>query len=140
MKAIDRLFQYFDYKQVKPTRFEKDHGLSNGYLGIQLKRGSDIGSSIIEKIIDNCRDLDIRWLITGSGKMLINGVEDFVEEPKEHYRINHNMEPPGCERCKMKDDLIDSLKQQIGLQKKIIEQLEKGKVPVGRGQQRKPAT
>ena len=38
MKAIERLYQYLDYKGVKPTRFEKEIGLSNGYLGTQLKR------------------------------------------------------------------------------------------------------
>ncbi len=70
MKAIERLYEYFDYKGIKPTRFEKEIGLSNGYLGKTLARKADIGSSILVKIIDNCPDLDIVWLITGEGKMI----------------------------------------------------------------------
>jgi len=49
MKAIQRLFQYFEFKHIKPTRLERDLGLGKGYLGLQLKREADIGSSILEK-------------------------------------------------------------------------------------------
>src|ERR1035437_3964531 len=113
MKAIERLYQYFDYKNIKPTRFEKDFGLSNGYFGGQLKREADIGSSILEKIVDNCRDLSIDWLITGKGNMLIAGdqVSSLVRtaEKPNQGRIGS----PGCERCKIKDELIESLRQTI---------------------------
>ncbi|GHV18137.1 hypothetical protein FACS1894169_14400 [Bacteroidia bacterium] len=70
MKAINRLYKYLEYKGIKPTRFEKDINLSNGYLGTQLKRGADLGESIINKIIDNSLDLNAEWLLTGSGSML----------------------------------------------------------------------
>lgn len=70
MKTIERLFQYFDYKNIKPTRFEKDFGLSNGYLAIQLKRKADVGSSILELVVNNCRDLNVEWLLTGKGMMI----------------------------------------------------------------------
>ena len=70
MKAIERFFEYLDYKGVKPTRFEKEVGLSNGYLGTQKRRNADLGEGIIVKIIDYCRDLDINWLLTGAGEML----------------------------------------------------------------------
>lgn len=70
MKIIDRFFQYIDYKGIKPTVFEKSIGLSNGYLGVQRKRNADIGEGVINKIIDNCLDLSIIWLIRGEGEML----------------------------------------------------------------------
>lgn len=70
MKAIDRLYQYFDNKAIKPTRFEKDFGLSNGYLGTQKKRNADLGESVIRQIIDNCLDLNPIWLLTGEGSMI----------------------------------------------------------------------
>jgi hypothetical protein len=71
MKAIERFYQYLDHKRIKPTRFEKDNGLSNGYLGTQLKRKGTLGEKILNKIIDNCLDLDPVWLLTGKGDMLI---------------------------------------------------------------------
>lgn len=70
MKAINRLYKYLEYEGIKPTRFEKDVGLSNGYLGTQLRRNADLGESVINKILDNCLQLNPEWLITGNGKML----------------------------------------------------------------------
>jgi hypothetical protein len=72
MKAIERLYQYFDCKGIKPTRFEKDFELSNGYFGTQLKRNGHLGEDVINKIIDNFLDLNPLWLISGKGKMLLN--------------------------------------------------------------------
>ena len=70
MKIIDRIHEYLNYKGVAPTKFEKEIGLSNGYLGIQKKRNADIGEGIILKVIENCRDISPEWLLTGSGNML----------------------------------------------------------------------
>lgn len=70
MKIIDRFLQYLDYKDIKPTRFEKEIGLSNGYLGTQKKRNADLGETIITKLLDNCLDLNPLWLLTGEGEML----------------------------------------------------------------------
>jgi len=70
MKAIRRLSQYIDFKQYKPAVFERNIGLSNGYIGKQKKRNADIGEGIILKIISNCPDLSIDWLLTGEGEML----------------------------------------------------------------------
>jgi len=69
MKAIERFYQYLDSKGIKPTRFEKDNGLSNGYLGTQLKRNGNLGEDVINKIINNCLDIDPVWLLTGNGSM-----------------------------------------------------------------------
>jgi phage repressor protein C with HTH and peptisase S24 domain len=70
MKSIERVFQYLDYKGLKHTRAEKDWGLSNGYLGAQLKRKSDLGEGVIKKIIDNCLDMSLEWLLFGNGDMI----------------------------------------------------------------------
>jgi hypothetical protein len=70
MKTIDRLFEYLEYHKIKPAHFERDLGLSNGYLGTQRKRSSDLGSTIVENIVNFCDDLDLYWLITGKGEML----------------------------------------------------------------------
>lgn len=70
MKAIERLYQYLDFKGLKPTFLEKEIGLSNGYLGNQRKRNADMGEGAFNKIIDYCRDINPTWLLTGNGKML----------------------------------------------------------------------
>ena len=60
-KIISRLFTYLKSKSIPHTRFEKEIGLSNGYLNTQLKRNSDLGEGIIRKIIDNCLDVNPLW-------------------------------------------------------------------------------
>lgn len=70
MKAINRFYIYLSENNLKPSSIEKAMGLSNGYLSAQKKRNADIGESIINKIIDYCRDINPEWLITGSGPMI----------------------------------------------------------------------
>lgn len=69
-KIIKRIFQYLDYQAIPPTRFEKEIGLSNGYLGKQMKKNADLGEGVIAKIVENWRHINIEWLITGKGEML----------------------------------------------------------------------
>ncbi|MDR2407581.1 MAG: hypothetical protein LBE13_05670 [Bacteroidales bacterium] len=76
MKIINRIYVYIEFKGIKPTRFEKDLGISNGYLGTQLKRNADLGETILNKIIDYCLDLSPEWLLTGKGEMLKNPEEN----------------------------------------------------------------
>jgi len=129
MKAISRLYQYFDYKNIRPARFEKENGLSNGYLSVQMKREANIGSSILEIVAENCQDLSLDWLITGKGNMIIS----------ENAVLPGQNAPPFCERCKMKDELIESLRQQIDTQSKLIHHLEDKECPE-EGQKRKAAS
>ncbi|MEN2402247.1 hypothetical protein GKZ90_0020830 [Flavobacterium sp. MC2016-06] len=75
MKAIERLYQYIDFKGIKAISFEKKVGLSNGYLGKQLKRSADLGEGILIKIVRNCPELSPDWLLTGNGEMLKNDIE-----------------------------------------------------------------
>jgi len=85
MKAIERLFKYLDFKGVPHTRFEKEIGISNGYLNTQLKRNADIGESMLIKIIDYCLDINPVWLLTGKGDMLNENL--IVSEPKGVYKL-----------------------------------------------------
>lgn len=84
MKAIERLFEYLDFKGIPHTRFEKTIGLSNGYLNTMLKRKADLGEGVLNKIIDNCLDLRTEWLLVGKGKMLLSDMS-IVNEPMPQY-------------------------------------------------------
>lgn len=70
MKAIDRVKQYIDYKGLNNSSFEKKNELSNGYIATQLKRNADLGEGILNKILDNCLDINAGWLLTGKGEMI----------------------------------------------------------------------
>lgn len=87
MKAIDRIYEYLEYKGIKPTRLEKEIGVSNGYLGTQRKRSADLGEGIILKIIDYCRDINLTWLLTGRGQMIYDSLSGIPTENQEYVDI-----------------------------------------------------
>jgi phage repressor protein C with HTH and peptisase S24 domain len=90
MKAIERFYQYLEYKGIKPTRFEKDNGLSNGYLGTQLKRNGSLGEDTLNTIVDNCLDLNPVWLLTGKGYMT-NSIATL--DSNDENKLNQMVEP-----------------------------------------------
>lgn len=90
MKAIERFFQYIEEKSIKPTVFERDNGLSNGYLATQLKRKGDLGERVLNTIVDSCTDINPIWLLTGKGEMLLqdeNEVKNFSIDNQNIKRI-----------------------------------------------------
>lgn len=67
----ERLAFYLKDKGKGQTAFEKDAGLSRGYV----KHASDnMGSKIREKIKAQCPDLNMDWLLTGKGVMLTGNI------------------------------------------------------------------
>nr|DAM80376.1 MAG TPA: putative transcriptional regulator [Caudoviricetes sp.] len=83
MKAINRVIQYIDNKGINNSLFEKKCGLSNGYLGTQLKRNADLGEGVLNKILDNCLDISPEWLLTGRGEMLKSEVAtEVIKTPR----------------------------------------------------------
>ncbi|WP_443937058.1 S24 family peptidase [Pedobacter sp. MW01-1-1] len=90
MKAIERLKQYIDYKELTNSSFEKKNGLSNGYIATQLKRNADLGESVFNKILDNCLDINPVWLLTGNGEMITDKEPPVVmiESPPNHIHLS----------------------------------------------------
>ena len=90
MKAIARLYQYIEYKGIKPTVFEKEIGFSSGYLSVQKKRNADLGESVLNKLNDYCHDLSISWLLTGEGEMLKNAQVNAQVNAQASTKIEKN--------------------------------------------------
>ena len=78
MKAIYRIFEYISAKGLKPTRLEKEIGLSNGYLRTQERRDADLGEGVLLKILDYCLDLNPIWVLTGKGNMLNTSAQQII--------------------------------------------------------------
>ena len=98
------------------------------------------GYDILSKMALSFDNINMNWLITGKGEMEIK--QDKVisgEHPTKNSGVPYT-EPPACEKCKMKDELITSLHQQIDVQHKLIECLEEMKSPHEYGQKRKAAS
>lgn len=117
-KIITRLFIYLQHKGIPHTRFEKEIGLSNGYLNTQLKRNSDLGESVIRKIVDNCLDMDMVWLITGRGNMLKNSPSSTYNQPQSP--VNNTIVTELKERITELKDRITDLKDMIATKDELI--------------------
>lgn len=68
----ERLLSYLAHLGVGQTRFEKDCGLSNGYIN-NIRRS--ITPAKLQQIARYCPDLNTGWLMTGEGSMLRESTE-----------------------------------------------------------------
>lgn len=66
----ERLLQFINIENIEKARFEKESGLSNGFVD---KVGSTIRSKSLDKIRKQFPHLNIDWLLTGEGEMLKTG-------------------------------------------------------------------
>lgn len=62
----ERIKEFVKYKGLSMRSFEKSIGVSNSTIGNAAKKGTDIGSSILSKIIEVYPDIDPMWLLTGN--------------------------------------------------------------------------
>jgi transcriptional regulator with XRE-family HTH domain len=72
VRVIDRLERFWESKNFKLRQFEKICGIANGYLGKQLKGRGSVGTDILQRIHDQFPELNLFWVITGKGTMLIS--------------------------------------------------------------------
>lgn len=128
MKAIERLYIYLESQEIKPTVFEREIGLSSGYLSKMKGREANMGEDIMNIVLDNCHLLSAEWLLNGKGNMLRQ--DKIYEEPVAPLDIvteSISKSPPGeCLFCKAKDEIIAIQKEQIAMQKEFIECLREG--------------
>jgi hypothetical protein len=94
MKVTDRLQEYLSFKDISPYTFERNCGIANGYLKKQMKGKGTLGSDIVERITEKYRDLNVTWLMTGKGQMLIGHYPhtDHVSAIAERESIYSNHE------------------------------------------------
>lgn len=119
MRLIERLQEYLDYSNITAYAFEHQLGLSNGYLGKQMRGKGTVGSEILEKIKQHYTDLSLIWLVTGKGSMLVSvpkhGNDVFSSELNEEQHIYFTS----------KDEVIALLNKQIAKLEATVADKEK---------------
>ena len=123
MRAIDRLQEYLNKKDISPYSFERNCGIANGYLNKQIKGKGTIGSEIVERITDKYKDLNIIWLLTGKGQMLVGHIyiqTDQVSELAEKESVYASHE----QAIKILREKILILENALADKEKIIKLLE----------------
>ena len=80
MKIIHRLKQYIELKSISLNAFDKSIKASNGYIGKIIKNDGSLGGDVIERISSVYTDLNLIWLINGTGEMLKSQEKQDVQQ------------------------------------------------------------
>ena len=87
----DRLTKFLEYKGFGQLKFEQGAGLGRGFVN---KVGFNINAKSLEKIANAYPDLNIDWLRTGHGNMLVGDSEETLynepnNEREETRQVNN---------------------------------------------------
>ncbi|MEL7147806.1 MAG: hypothetical protein AAFO69_15645 [Bacteroidota bacterium] len=137
MKPIERLDQFRRIQKIKATVFEKNLGYSHNSFSNAVSRGYGIKGDTISKILEHYPTLNINWLFTGNGNMLIDEGGDIsksFDEPNLYYIYelmeqidpdNTHLETSALLRKEVIKlfSLYDTLSREIAELKKISDQL-----------------
>lgn len=120
---IDRISKFIENQGISVSAFEKSIHASDGMLRRAIKNGTDIQSKWITAISDNYPKLNIEWLITGKGEMIItsyNNKNEINESIPTYTKSDEKgkgipLIPVECmagnakgDICVMDNDIIDS--------------------------------
>lgn len=83
MNASDRILQFIDYKQISGREFYAKCDISNGLFS----KSKNIGSENLEKIRKAYPELNIMWVITGEGDMVVSDIYNNVPSPKSEESL-----------------------------------------------------
>lgn len=83
MTAKDRLRQFIENQKLTINQFCKKNSLSNSFFNNK----SSIGSDKLLIIFRNYPDLNMDWVITGRGEMLLSKTENTNEWKEKYYQL-----------------------------------------------------
>jgi len=111
------------HHHLSAYQFERECGIANGYLKKQSKGKGTMGSELLEKISVRYSDLNLSWLITGKGKMLLDS------SYMSHTNTSNLSEDPSAYTAneiavKALQEKIAILERALGDKEKIIRLLE----------------
>ena len=117
MKPIERIAVYLQFKTISPHAFERNIHLSNGYYSKQLKNLGSVGSDILIKIHQHFPDLNILWVLTGDGQMLIEEANKVNSLQVDEFAFRYESEN---KKIKTMESDLEKLNTLIKDKEKII--------------------
>jgi hypothetical protein len=117
MKPIERIAVYLQFKTISPHAFERNIHLSNGYYSKQLKNLGSVGSDILIKIHQHFPDLNILWVLTGDGQMLMEDANKVNSLQVDEFAFRYESEN---KKIKTMESDLEKLNTLIKDKEKII--------------------
>lgn len=118
MTVNQRLSVYIAEKKIDPPEFYKKIGASRGDWSGWINAGKAIPLNKLQLITSICKDLNVRWLITGEGEMLGPEISDWIVQDQAQPYIK------GCAACEAKDLHIRDLQNRLVLLDAQVARLE----------------
>ena len=79
MSVKERLKLFIEYRKINVRKFENSIGVSNSYVSNIF---NTIGHDIRNRIIEKYPDLNMDWLLTGLGEMIIPNSNPILDDEK----------------------------------------------------------
>ena len=111
-----RIKQYLDYKGLNIRSFEIKSNLKNGAIYRVVKNNTSLNGESIAALGNTWKDLNLNWLMTGVGEMLLDSAPD--------PGLEHTKEIPESKEATWYKDALMRADEQIKLQKEMIETLK----------------
>lgn len=133
MTVKERIIQFIKYKQISKTSFEKQVGLSNGFVNnIRIS----IQPKTLLKISEIFPDLNTSWLLTGNGSMLNEAVvapvcNDVISMPREVFEQLSKLTESVLSQQRVIESQNGMLETLIMTNKKIAAQMENNATNAG---------
>lgn len=123
MSLSERLFTFIHSKKLSINGFEKKVGVSVGLFARAIKTDADIGSGKLKDISIAFPDINLHWLITGSGSMLLKDSisNNYADNDKLSLASDRGGEKEYKRQDKLIDDLLKSKDVIIKLNKEIAD-------------------
>lgn len=87
--VLKRLDEYLQSKRISYYQLEKRLKVSRGSISRAVKGGTNIGSNVIEKLVENYPDINTEWLLRGKGEMILPQGK-ILQEPEASYTLDED--------------------------------------------------
>ncbi|MDB9961240.1 hypothetical protein OAD62_04010 [Oceanihabitans sp.] len=113
-KTIHRIMLLIKYLGISARQFDISIGTANGYILRMQKNNASVGSDVIERIVKLYPQVNLVWLITGKGDMLIPDETDTISEPDQAIEayINKRLSQKwSTEKKALLEDILSEIKK-----------------------------
>jgi len=112
-KTINRIMLVIKHLGISARQFDISIGTANGYILRMQKNNASVGSDVIERIIQLYPQINLVWLITGEGNMLLENTKTKASKTNleiEQYINDRLSEKWSAEKKQLLDEILKELK------------------------------
>jgi len=123
MTINERLELLISTLKQNNNSFSHSIGVNSTIIHNIVKGRNAPSYDILNKIALSYDNINMNWLISERGEILINSDSNNVDTVKDFISM-HRHKPASCEKCKAKDLLIESLTREIETQSQYLSLLK----------------